>query len=270
MKTKFESSELLREAHVKQEGNEKTSLRSWASDAKISPTYLNLILNSKRLATAKVINSLAKVIDMDTFATSRILEARKRDWLILKGVDVGHLEPEKMKAETAASFSEIFSDDEVLLESWLPFALLEFSTCQGFVNEPKFLAEVFGVPEGLVSYYLQVLEEKKFLVRTPGGGLKKRNSKVRIPTTRSRKRVREFHAIQLQRAIDILNRPATAEDFQRRLITGGSIAINPTKIEYAKLRIEQFLVEMATELSLEPCEEVYQLQVQFFPQTKKV
>jgi hypothetical protein len=71
----------------------------------------------------------------------------------------------------------------------------------------------------------------------------------------------------IKKAYEELSR-TTEKAFNERLITGFTMACDPTKIDVAKRAIFDFLSELSEQLSAERCTEVYQCNIQLFPLTK--
>jgi hypothetical protein len=120
------------------------------------------------------------------------------------------------------------------------------------------------LPKTEIQKALRELEQEGYLVRKKGI-LKKQNKKMRIPTTRSRQLIRNFHIQMLDRAKYQLQTKSDKESFERRLVTGYTISTNTKQLSKAKLIMEKALIEISTTLSQGMPNEVYQLQFQLFP-----
>ncbi len=91
---------------------------------------------------------------------------------------------------------------------------------------------------------------------------------MRFPTTISKVNIRNYHKAQLKRALNVLEHQLTPREFNNRLIAGLSVASNPKKIEEVRKYLHFALYQAAEMLCLGDCTEVYQLNLQFFSQTK--
>ena len=88
---------------------------------------------------------------------------------------------------------------------------------------------------------------------------------MRIPTTRSRQIIRQFHLQMIDKAKLHLQKNNEKVSFEKRLVTGYTIAVNPKQINKAKLILEKALIEASMQLIKGKAKEVYQLQLQLFP-----
>ena len=264
----FESSEILRKAFYNLKKTDRLSLRKWSGLVGLHSSILNLILNSKRIVPRKHLKLLAESLNFDALATADLIEAHTRDWLVAKGIKA----PRDRRAAQRSSTLEIedvIEDDHILLKSWLHLALLESFACEDFSAQPNALARRFGVPEKNIVETLADLQRAGFLVIAKDGRWVKKNKKMRIATKRSRQLVRDFHTQMLKKALQHMQSQTESEAFENRLVTGYTVSANPKKIKKAKLILEKALIEACTALIDGKCTEVYQVQLQLFPLTKK-
>ena len=217
-------------------------------------------MNSKKLPSKKLAATLAHVLGLDALDKTELLEALSRDLIQEKGLGSGIESP-----SFTSEVHEIQDHESVLLKNWFNIALLEFSGCENFVENPRQIASLFAVSEAQANCSLQELLQAGFLTRDKNGKLKKANGKMRLPTTRSRAMVREFHEQMLRKAITDLKTHTDSESFQARLTTGYTVALNPEKLEEAKVILHKALIQIATLMCTGECSQVYQLQAQLFP-----
>lgn len=256
----FESGQTLKQVFTKLKESDGFSLRQWAQILDLSPSYLNLVLNSQRLPSQKRLQVLADSLGMDSLAMTDLKKSHARDWLRSKGLADQGLSEDKKILQTV---EEISDGDSVLMKSWLHSALLEFSTCENFQEDKEILADFFGVHITTIAEVLKELEDSGFLVRK-NGVLKKKSPRMRIPTTRSRKVMRDFYIKLFKKAAQVMQVQTDKAAFDRRLISGYTVAVNPKNISEAKAILERAMLEAAAKLSEGACTEVYQLQFQFF------
>jgi uncharacterized protein (TIGR02147 family) len=227
---------------------------------------LSQVLNSKKLASRRLLDALSDALDLDVLARSELSDAYLSDVLSSKGLrqplqrSVG-----KDFVQSSDPVKEIIADDQTLLKSWLHMAVLESTGCSNFSEAQGALARRFSVKEDKVAGVLRELLQSGYLQRDADGRLGKTDKKMRIPTNRTRAVVREFHAQMLQKGLAHLGTRTSAEDFQARLMTGYTVAVNLKNLDQAKLILQKALQEIAELLSTGDCERVYQLQAQLFP-----
>jgi uncharacterized protein (TIGR02147 family) len=114
---------------------------------------------------------------------------------------------------------------------------------------------------------LEVLKKLDLIQEIEDSFIKK-DKKLRFSTTQSQVEVRQFHKQMIQKALQELEFKTHQADFEKRLITGITFAANKKKIEKAKQKLAEVLHEIANDLMDDDCDEIYQLNLQFFPLTK--
>lgn len=108
---------------------------------------------------------------------------------------------------------------------------------------------------------------KENLIEKTAEGYRKKDNHLYLSAARSRTSVRSFHKQMIGKALSELEK-AGDKDYQRRLITGYTLALSAEQLEGLKKMIMVFLDKAAQEATQGACEEVYQLNVQLFPLTK--
>lgn len=243
------------------------SLRGLSRAAGLSPAYLSLVFNSKRLPNLEMLKKIGENLEMDKFALAQLKDAYQIDWL--KKNNISALPTPKVRRSKSQASPEIaLMEDTDLFKSWLNLAISEFTLCDGFVEDPVRLAKIFSTTSKDVTNAIHWLTVSGFLKRDEQGILKKVHHKIRFPIShRSRATMRSFHRQMMLKAIKHMELKTDVESYSRRLITSYTMAVNPEKVEEAKLMIQKALVEIAEHLTEGPSREVYQLQVQLFPLT---
>jgi uncharacterized protein (TIGR02147 family) len=253
---------LLKDAFQKLKVHDGLTLRQWAQMTALSPSYLNLVLSSKRLPPKKTLLKLAKSLDLDSLSTEALLAAHTQDWLAQKKIVYQKIDAVD---ELVNEFDTVIAGESILLKSWLHLAILEFSTCHNFTDDPTYLSKIFNTSNSNIKVALYDLLQSGFLIRNRENKLEKSKLKLRIPTTRSREVIRNFHIENLKKAVGHLQTNYDQKSFEKRLITGYTLAVNPEYIDQAKIMIQKSLVEIVAKLTSGSCSEVYQLQIQLFP-----
>lgn len=268
---KFRSSQILNKHFKKLKDSDGVSLRAWAESLELSPTYLSLVLSSKRLPSPETLKKIARSLDMDRLAVSELKEAHQADWLSQKNVKVAAPKTKAQKRIESDEVEVTLMEDAEVLRTWLNLAIAEFTGCQGFTEDIERLARVFSTSKSEVQMALHWLLSSGFLVRDEKGVLQKKYEKVRFPTsTRSREIIRNFHKQMILKSVKHMEAHTDSEAFKSRLITGYTVAVDPEKIETAQVMLQEALIEISRHLSSGESKEVYQLQVQLFPLSKNV
>lgn len=143
-------------------------------------------------------------------------------------------------------------------------------TTKTFVSDPAWIAKRTGISIGEVSDSLKKLLESGLAKVDESGVFSKTHLKVRFPTTFSKSVIREHHTSQMKRAIVELEQKITPKDFNGRLVVGFTTACNPECLDDVKNYLHNALVEAVEMFSKDPCTEVYQINLQLIPLTKKI
>lgn len=265
----FQSCQILRKQFQELKKMDGISLRGWSESVGLSPTYISLVLNSKRLPNLETLKQLGLHLEMDKLALAELKDAYQVDWLKKNNIKATPIK--KSTKKTSKEDIEVtLMDDTDIFKSWLNLAIAEFTGCDGFTEEPNRLSKLFAASPEEIKQSLYWLTSSGFLVRDENGALKKKYKKVRFPIShRSRQQMRSFHKQMMLKAIRHMETNTDQEAFQRRLINGYTIAVAPDKVETAKIMLQKSMIEIAQLLSSDKTTEVYQLQVQLFPLTAK-
>ncbi len=234
------------------------SLRSLSRQLGLAPSFVSDIFRGKRPFPVKHFEKAARVLQMDALAREK-LRALLRD----------ELTPAPLRERKGKTFSlpheEASKKEFPVLARWYFISLADLVTCRGFRPEPDWIAARLGITVTEARQAWQTLVHLK-VVHKERGRWKKSSKHLRFPTLFSEPVVRTYHAQLLQKAAAELQKTAQL-DFDRRLIAGQSMAVNPDKIPEAKVWLQKVLAEFAAKVSEGPCREVYQLQLQLFPTT---
>lgn len=229
----------LRELYLQKKENAPSySTRAFARDIGMSQTLLSLVMNGKRALSLKQAVKIAALLNMEPFSNSHQTNL----------------------------FIDYEADRFKAISQWYYVAILDLSTTITFNSDPKAVAARLGISQVEARDALERLERLGFLEKK-NGKLKKTNNKVQFKTQNSEPAVRNFHKQMLQKASEELDRTSKA-DFEARSISAVTMAIKPEKIKKAQKLINDFKAKMASVLTKGGGEEVYQLNVQFFPLTR--
>lgn len=265
---RFQSCQMLRKQFQELKKAEGLSLRGWSDAVGLSPAYISLVFNSKRLPNLETLRQMGEFLDMDKFALSQLKDLYQIDWLKKNNIQAA---PIKRAIKKIKDDVEVTLMDETdIFKSWLNLALTEFTLCDGFTEDANRLSKIFSASPEEIKESFRYLVRSGFLERDENGTLRKKFKKVRFPITpRSRQQMRSFHKQMMLKAIKHMEINIDQESYDRRLITGYTIAVAPEKIDEAKIMLQKSLAEIAEHLSDGSAKEVYQLQVQLFPLSKK-
>lgn len=253
---------LRRELNKRTAKNRRYSLRAYARFLEIHISALSRIFSGKQDLTPESGVNIAFKLQLGSDERRKfirsILQAREtRDQKKLGDlIESPNLRPAAVK---------LTLDEYKKVARLSCLALLELTKTRGFQSDANWIADTLRIEEPEVEEMIRHLVETGLLVRENGGSL------VNGEEHRTAVDSAETNAVRKQLQLDILesSRKSLERDaFSERLHYGMTMAINPSKIEFARGKIMSFIETLADELEVNPREDVYQLAVSLFPLSK--
>ncbi|MBP9682347.1 MAG: TIGR02147 family protein [Bacteriovorax sp.] len=244
--------------------NPSYSLRALARDLNVSPAYVSNVLQGKKALPQKRLKDFIQQLDLDDIGILQLKNALFPD----ERIDISshnHFTPEGI--DFFNRFKPLDKRKYDILNDWFNIAILDLTTCEGFMNDPVWIAKKLKINQLEVEIALENLKRHGLLTEEEGV-LKKQESKLRFPTKMSQTVIRNFHKQMIKKAYDELNAKTEDNDFTNRLITGATFALNQENIELLKEKIQQAIYEVSSHATEGNCQSVYQLNVQFFSLSK--
>lgn len=259
-------SEILRRALVDRvTRNSSYSLRAFARDLGISHAYLSMVLSGKRPVPVKRAFHFSQTVGLGQEETLAFLESCRKAHLEAKESEAPKRPVEKTSASHGDEFFRVQLDQFKVLSDWYHLAILDLTQVDGFEPSERWVADRLGLT--LVEVRAAVARLKRLgLLTVTRGRWVKTHAKLEVPTAQSHQAVRRFHQQMIGKALDALESDAQ-EDFEKRDITGTTMAINPKRLAEAKKRIQKFRRTLLRYLTRGECTELYQMNVQVFPLT---
>lgn len=250
---------------LKKQKNPAYSQRALARDLSVSPVFVTKILTGQKSLPPERFKKAFQVLDMDITLQSAFMKA-----VILEALPQGELRELATTALIKDSKFENYARESSskfgILKQWYNTAILSYLTCEDLDSSPAEISKYFNISETEVSAALKEMEKLQLVENKNGAWLKLENHSY-FPTTKSMEDVRHYHKQMLQKAYKELSK-TQEQDFDKRLITGFSVAVNPNNVEKAKKMIAEFMGHLSYELAEGDCQEVYQCNVQMFPLKK--
>ncbi len=244
--------------------NPSYSTRSFARDIGISQTLFSLVINGKRHLTTKQAAQISILLGLSKEKTDQFL---KSTLLHLPSSSKAIKKLRIKENFTKNSLSKIFDlENFKAISEWYHIAILDLSTIRGFVSDPKWIARRLGITSIQANDAIERLISLAFLKRK-NGKLEKTSERIHFTTQKAEVAARHFH----QQMIDLGRKALDKTDirsFKAREISGTTMAVRRDRIDEAKEKIREFQKELADLVSDGECDEVYQLNVQFFPLTQ--
>ena len=238
----------------------RSSIRSVARRVSVSPSYLSKIFRGERPLTAKRLPPLAKALQLDRHEVAHLERA------IIAASPLGALAKPK-RPKRASSLAERYQDlgreHYWMLEEWHHIAILNLATTVGFVDSAESIARRLGIPRAIAEASLEKLIANGFLRRT-SRGIERMNQRLRFPANRSHPSLRAYHKSTIAQAARLLNKTPTDGEYDDRLIASVSFAGDPTRMEEAKMIVEEAIYRAAEHMAGGDCSDTYQVNLQLF------
>lgn len=262
MKNKAQDSSLFAallgdELKQRRRRNTRYSLRSFARDLGLSPSYLSQSLQGTRVPAEDTVKRIARQLRWNE---------QKRERLLLAG-RLAKTKSHESRSELQQNLESLPATDEdferVDLERFRliaephHFAILELSELADCRNDPEWVAKRLGLTTEQAA---EAIARLTFLglLKIKGRGMKKAGN-FRVADTPAEV-IRQFHRATLQQAISAIE----AQSFQERHLSAITMAIDPEQWPAALARITKFRREMMKLLERGNKKKVYTLSVQLF------
>lgn len=247
------------------------SLRKFALDLGVSSGYASQILSGKRVPSAETLGKISEVLAIEkpdfallekSVAIYGSSSIRSRDLLqsLMKSDKAAQSQLQHEKVE----FVQL-----ALMKTWAHFAFLDLTTTSNFKSDERWIAKRLGI--GLTQLR-EVIDElaASGLIKKVDGKWTKTGKKIQFPTDRSHPATRQYHTRMIEKSVAVMNEQIEESEIARRRIMGATLAMNPERMEAFVKMVNDFIFASVEHLTEGDCEEVYQLNLQFVPLTRKV
>lgn len=238
------------------------SLRALARDLDVSPAYVSTILSGKKALPEQRLKDFIRVLDLDDIAILQLKNALFPE--SIKDAKMGENQLGRDDIDFFNKYKPLDKKKYEILNDWYNIAILDLTTCENFESRPEWIAKKLRITQLEVEIAIENLKRHNLLCEKDGK-LQKVELKLRFPTKISQTVIRKFHKQMIKKAYDELDAKTKDDDFANRLILGSTFAVNSTKMDLLKEKIQNALFEVSSTASDGPCQSVYQLNIQFFP-----
>lgn len=235
-------------------------MRLLARDLNISVSFLSRVLAGKKAIPYALLLKIQKPLEIESEVFENI---RRSHTEFLEGLAV----PVRGKVQVKTEMEDWeLAEKKTLnvLRHWYYLPILEFSTLKRYDGTPASVAKYLGLSTPVVEVALRELVSVG-LMKEQEGRFIKTKKKIRWGSSKSVSEIRRFHDQMMSRAQEVLRTRTSADDFEKRLISGITLTTSPKKIKEAKRKLNEILHELANDLIAEDGTEVYHLALQFFP-----
>lgn len=241
------------------------SMRAFARDLGMSQALLSLIFSGKRPLSIKQASQIAILLQFPKEVEERFLESTLLS-LPVNSKLVGRLKKSKELAGARLAqplFTEYEAERFKAISQWYHVAILDLTTTKGFSSDPAWIARrlqiaTIEVRDAIERLLLLGLLERK------GKRLVKSEKTIYFATQKSELAIRTFHHQMITKALDQLQK-TEPDAFSKREISALTLAIPRARIDEARKKIKKLQEEMARLFVSDECDEIYQLNMQFFP-----
>ncbi len=260
---------LLRETLAKKLGrNPRYSIRAFAKALDLDSGALSQILSGKRVPSVK---------QMDRMVERLGLEPKEQDeFLISVAKTKAALSPERMSPklrnllkenhrtiDPATHYDRELSTDAFrIIADWYHYAILEFTTVNGFQSHPAWIAKKLAISTTEATLAINRLLELGLLTRTPDGQLSKTEQQI---TTADKTLTSSAHRRRQKQVLEKSIQSLEHDPLDIRNHTAMTMAIDLEMLPKAKALIRQFSAELCVLLESGKKEKVYELSISLFP-----
>ena len=249
----------------KKKNNKSYSLRAFARDLQLNNGVLSQFFSVKRIPSLRQGIQIAKSLKLNVREQNEFIQSIakvKHE----KDLNKTKLLIDKISNIKTSAFSYFLSDAKFsVISDWFYYAILELTFVKDFNSDYAWIANRLGLTVSQTKNAVKTLLDVGLIFYDNNNQLKK--SEERIVTSHRNKTAKCLKKRQeqiLKKSIKSLY----SDPIEMRNHSAMTIAINPQHIQKAKMKIDQFLIDMTDFLEVGEQTEVYELAISLFPLTK--
>lgn len=257
MKTSSSTTDWIRREFIEyKKKNANLSVRSFAKRTDIPNGRMSELLSGKRRLTAHLANKISEGLLYDPKKKLELMELIEKE---------SKEHPQrKAPQHHQTHFTNIDEDMFYLISDWYHFAILNLISTRDFKNSAKWIAKRLAITTPEAQDALDRLK-RLGLTELKNRKLRRTNKNLATTTDIPSAAIKRFHKQNLENAITALGDvPVELRD-----ITSITMPTNPEQLQKAKSKIKKMRREISK--ILEDCDptEVYTLNIQLIPLTKR-
>lgn len=241
---------LLENLATSQARNPSYSLRAYSKKLGFSPAALSEMMSGKRPITTKTAD---KIFDRLNVSPSEQEKFKKLE------------RSKKALAKENKNYMEVEMDQYHMISEWFYFAILSLAETLDFSDNPQWISKRLNITQTEAKTALSRLERLQLLKRNTQGHLQATGASFKTTTDIPNGALRKSQANNLELAQASLEQ----DDISLRDFSSMTMAIDPELLPEAKKLIQDFRRKLTHFLEAETKQEVYKLNIQLFPLTKK-
>lgn len=232
-----------------------------------SPSSLTMILNGNRTPSRDMINSLGKELRL-TPKERQYLELQvDLERIEKKGKDPTDILKRISSLAPGKNSIQLNLNQFSLISNWYFYVIKQLINTPGFIEDMDWIFKRLDrkVTPSQIKYALDALQELGLVERNEEGNLVTSGKGVISPNDVPSSALKNHHTGMMERASEALREKAVEE----RQISSLTFRMNSKDVAKAKDRVFKFIQEFNEEFSTESGDEIFQLNAQLFPHTKK-
>lgn len=240
--------------------NSSYSLRSFAKSLDTPAGVLSQIIAGKRALTLDRAMSWLEKLKLSDEDNEKFLNSVKTNQF--KRLDKTEKKIRDLKKDYK---KHLFSLDHFeLIANWYHLAILNLIETKDFNAHPSWISKRLNLDQDDVELALERLKRLK-LITIKNGVIKRTHNAIETPADIPSHAVRSYHKQNIERALNAIDNV----EISQRDISAITLPVSQNTKEEIKKRINAFRLEISSLTSGE-ANDVYNLNIQFFPQTHTV
>lgn len=227
--------------------NERYSERSFAKSLGLSPAYLKLIFQNKRVLSPRRAAEVASRLPWS-----------ERERIQFCQLNYDAKDRTRNRKQKVVHTKYLAKKDFHELSDWYYFAILELFKLKMKALDADQIAKVLNISKTVVKFSIEKLLRAGLLGNDPGGGFKAQEN-YEVPSISS-EGIRNFHSQMLEKA----KAAVFTQSFEQRDLRGLTLAFEKKRMKEAKKYIENFVNDFERKFGKGHFDSVYQLNLAFF------
>ncbi len=237
---------LKTEFETRRERNPNLSLRAFARWLGVSPAQISQVLSGKRRLTPKLASKLAKRLNLSPLEKLEFVRHTNLDFI-----------------EPASSVSATLSEERFqMIAEWYHMAILSLTKVKGAKADPRWVAQRLGISVTEAQSAMERLCKLGLLQLKPFMQI---GQPLLVTSEVPSQAIRRHHKQLINLAIECID----TEPIQRRQVQSVTFATDAKHIAMAQKQIDRFLEQMNELMESPSPTDVYTLNLQLAPLTKK-
>lgn len=251
--------------------NSQYSLRAMARDLKVSPSYLSEVFSGKKRVPLLWLKPISKILSLDEVAVEELKSSVLREHLKGSGLEELYSagSPRKSAKSKLNHVQPLDPKKQNLLSKWYYVAILDYLSLDNRDKSISKIARAFDLSTAAVRDAISILNNLDLIAIDKNGIPYKKVQHIRFPVKKSEPLIRQYHSQMMEKAKNLMFAETSNDAYAERLIVGTTIAANLKNLNKIRQRLAEFMAEISQDFTEGECTDIYQLNIQLFPLTKK-